>query len=223
MNLTREYIDNCNKKYLLKDKPKQSDVFIIEFQSKKLVVKDYRYKKGLVKLYGRWFNWREVTNYKFLNDKQIKFVPKCYGRIDKYAFAMEYVDSITINECKNNENQICVTELMAKYLKVLHKLRFFHVDLRKRGNVLVKGNEIVFIDFASSIKFSKFNPFYYLLKDILTFIDNSAVVKWKAYICPSRITKKDYQQLKLFERMRSLWIFNKPRKASDYSEFKDRK
>lgn len=223
MKITREFIDHCEKEYLLKDKPKQSDVFLTEYNGKKIVVKDYKNKSLFVRLYGRYFNWREAVNYKFLNSKNFHFVPKFICRIDKYAFAMEYIDAITINQFKDCEEKFCITEVMADYLDKLHSLRFFHVDLRKRGNILVKGKDIVFIDFASSIKFGKYNPFYYLFGNLLKFIDNSAIFKWKAYICPSKITKEDYEKLKYFEMFRSLWFFNKPRKPSDYSEFKERK
>jgi len=222
MNLTREIIENCHKDYLLKGKPKQSDVFIIEFESTKIVVKDYKHKKGFVKLYGKWFNWMESSNYAFLERNNILFVPKFYGKVDEYAFAMEFVDAKPIGEFENREEYEFVPELMEKYLKALHQLKFFHADLRKRGNILISDNDVFFIDFASSIWFRKYNPFYYLLRGIFSLVDNSAVLKWKAFVCPSKITGEDYKNLMHFEKIRHLWLFNKRRKAADYSRFKDR-
>ncbi len=222
MKLTREIFENCEKDYLLKGKKKQSDVFVIEYDSKKIVIKDYKHKKGLVKIYGRWFNWRESCNYEFLKAHNIDFVPYFYGKIDAYSLAMEYVDAKSIAEFENKEEYYFIPEKIDKYLDNLHALRFFHTDLRKRGNILVKDNDILFIDFASSIKFSKYNPFYYLLRKLLAFVDKSAVTKWKAFVCPSKITGEDYKKLLKFERIRGLWVFNKPRKAADYSRFKDR-
>lgn len=222
MNLTRDFIENSPKFYMQKGKPKQSDVFIVEWNSIKIVIKDYKHKSIFMKLLGSFLIKRESQNYQFLNKNNIKFVPKFYGKIDKYALGIEYINAKTINDIENREEYSSIPQQMKEHLVKLHKLKFFHIDLRKKANLLIKDNSLFFLDFAGSLYFRKFNPFYNLLKGFLLYVDNSAILKCKAFICPLKITGEDYKKLLFFEQLRQFWFFTKPRKPVNYSNFKDR-
>jgi len=222
MKLTRDFIEKSSKFYIQQSKPKQADVFIVEWNSKKVIIKDYKKKSYLMRIFGSFLINRETHNYRFLHKNNLNFIPTFYGKIDNYSLGIEYIHAKTINDIVNKEEYSSIPKQMKEYVEKLHKLNFFHIDLRKRGNLLIKENSLYFIDFASSINFSKFNPIYYLLKKFLSYVDNSAILKWKALVCPSQINHNDYKKLIFFEQLRRFWIFTKPRKATNYSKFKDR-
>ena len=208
MKITREIIEKSPKKYFLKGKKKQADVFLIEVEGKKIIIKDYYPKKGLVKKYGKYIIKREYLSYKKL--QKFQFVPRVYCMPDKYSLAIEFIEGKTFGEVEKKEEYCFAVKELQKCLVELHRNNIFHLDLRKRGNIIIKDKKVYLIDFASMIFLKPYSPLM-IFKPIFKYADTSSIVKWKSFICPSQLTQEDLKKLKKFEFLRMLWIFNKPR------------
>ena len=209
MKLTRETIDKAEKKYFLKGKKKQADVYLIEFEGKRIVVKDYKNKNFWVKRYGKRVAKREYENYLKANEL-FDFFPKTFGMPDKLSLAIEFIDGITFGEAIGNEKYCFAINEFKKCVKEMNKKNVFHLDLRKRGNIIIKGDRVFLIDLASMIFLTKLSPLN-LAKPILKLADTSSILKWKSFICPSKLTEREKKKLKKFQWVRMLWIFNKPK------------
>ena len=209
MKITRDFLDTAEKRFLLHGKKKQADVYVVQVDGKPVVVKDYLKKGKLTRWYGAYTLWRERRNYEFL--QQFDFVPRLLGRIDRFAFAIEFVDGPTVAELQEHPEFCFLPGELEKAVLELHHHRFFHLDLRKRGNVMSRDGHVVLIDFASSVRFSKWNPFYWLMRPLFRYVDISAVIKWRSFICPGSLSEADMKFLRRFEWIRMLWFLNKPR------------
>ncbi len=209
MKLTRDFLDRADKRFLLHGKKKQADVYVVEIDDNPVVVKDYSKKGKLTRWYGAYTLWRERRNYEFL--QQFDFVPRLFGAIDCFAFAMEYVDGPTVAELEGQSEFCFLPRRLDEVVQTLHRHRFFHLDLRKRGNVMSRNGDVILIDFASSVRFSRFNPLYWLMRPLFRYVDISAVIKWRSFICPDSLSDADKRFLRRFEWVRMLWFLNKPR------------
>jgi len=205
--ISREDLEKSERIYITKGKKNQSDVYIIEKDGKKIVIKDYKHKESLTKILGVIFSYIEFRNYKKVN-RVLDCFPRAYCMPDRYSIAIEYIDGNTINIAEENENYCFVIEKIQHCLKKMHSKNIFHLDLRKRGNIIIKGSDIYFIDLASMLVISNANPLI-VLKPLLSLIDNSCILKWKQYICPQRLSKNDLKKLKLYNLFRTVWIFSK--------------
>ena len=208
--ISRKDLEKLKKKYLLKGKNSQSDVYIVEKYGKKIVIKDYKHKKSLTRVLGIIFSYIEFKNYKRVNKEVPEYFPKAYCMPDRYSIAIEYIDGKTINIAKDDENYCFVINELKQCLQKMHSNNIFHLDLRKRGNIIIKESRVYLIDLATMLTLSKVNPLL-ILKPLFILVDNSCILKWKKYICPQKLTEKELKKLKRYDRFRSLWIFNKPK------------
>ena len=209
MELNRELIENLDKKYFLKGKKKQADVYLVEFENKKIVVKDYINKTPLIKFYGKRMAKREYRNYRIVN-KLFDFFPKIYGMPDKYSLAIEFIDGKTFGEVEGDEKYCFAVNELKKCIKQLHSRQIYHLDLRKRGNIIIRDKKVYLIDLVSMVKLTAFSPLR-LFKPILKLADTSSILKWKQFICPSKLTEEEKKKIKKFRWIRALWFINKPK------------
>jgi hypothetical protein len=209
MKITRDLLERSEKRFLLHGKKKQADVYVVQVDDKPIVVKDYSKKTIFARWYGSYALWRERRNYEFL--QQFDFVPRLICKIDQYAFAIEYVNGPTVAELKGQPDYCFLPGKLESVVLELHRHRFFHLDLRKRGNVMSREGQVILIDFASSVRFSRWNPWYWLMRPVFRYVDISAVIKWRSFICPDSLSEKDKRFLRRFEWVRMLWFLNKPR------------
>ncbi|BBB31687.1 hypothetical protein TTHT_0033 [Thermotomaculum hydrothermale] len=82
--------------------------------------------------------------------------------------------------------------------------------MRKRGNIIIKDKKVYLIDLVSMVKLTRFSLFN-LVKPILKLADTSSILKWKQFICPSKLTEEEKKKIKRFQWIRMLWFFNKPK------------
>ncbi len=209
MILNRDIINKTEKKYFLKGKKKQADVYLIEIENKKIVIKDYKNKGFLIKLYGKRMAKREYRNYLMVNNL-FDFFPKTYGMPDKYSVAIEYIEGKTFGDVERKEEFCFAVEKLKKCVKLLHSNNIYHLDLRKRGNIIISGQKVYLIDLVSMVELKRFSLLN-LVKPILRLADSSSVLKWKQFICPSKLTEEEKRKIKKFQWLRILWFLNKPK------------
>ncbi len=139
--------------------------------------------------------------------KGLKGIPQPVARIDRFAFAMEYIPGKAVGRDEMLSPSF-FSELERVLLEV-HSRGVVHMDLRHKGNILVSEEGKPFlIDFNSSFAFKEGGLLRRILFPLLRWVDYGGFLKLKERASPSSMTTDETAFLKRFNRLRRLWIFN---------------
>jgi serine/threonine protein kinase len=182
------------------------DLNQVEVEGRSLMVKDVRTKHFFLRwTLGLWLIHKEWKIYSRLTG--IKGIPRPVERIDRFAFAMEFVPGKPI--LRGEPLQPSFFRELEKVLREVHGRGVVHMDLRHKGNILVsERGDPYLIDFNSSFAFKEKGFFRRYLFPLLRRIDEGGFLKLKKRIAPALLTPEEAAFLKRFERLRKLWIFN---------------
>jgi serine/threonine protein kinase len=182
------------------------DLNRVEVEGRILMVKDVRRKNLFLRwTLGLWLIRKEWKIYARL--KGTPGVPEPVERIDRFAFAMEFLPGRPI---KRGETLLpSFFSQLEQILEETHKRGVVHLDLRHKGNVLISDRgEPFLIDFNSSFSFKEKGLFRRLLFPLLRWVDYGGLLKLKERVLPHSMTPGELSFLKRFNRLRKLWIFN---------------
>jgi len=182
------------------------DLNRVEVEGRTLMVKDV-WRKNLFFRWtlGLWLIHKEWKIYSQL--KGVHGVPQAIERIDRFAFAMEFVPGRPIE--RGETLQPSFFPHLEQVLREVHKRGVVHLDLRHKGNILIsEKGEPFLIDFNSSFYYKEKGLFRRFIFPILRWVDNGGLLKLKERIAPELMTPKELTLLKRFNRLRKLWIFN---------------
>ena len=182
------------------------DLNRVEMGGRILMVKDVRRKHVLFRwTLGLWLIHKEWKIYSRL--KGIQGIPEVVSRMDRFAFAMEFVQGRPIQ--RGEELPPSFFSGLERVLREIHSRGVVHLDLRHKGNVLItETGEPVLIDFNSSFSFKKKGVLRRLLFPILQRVDYGGLLKMKQRVSPALMTPEELSFLKRFNILRRLWIFN---------------
>jgi predicted Ser/Thr protein kinase len=182
------------------------DLHRVEVEGRTLMVKDVRRKNLFFRwTLGLWLIHKEWKIYSRL--KGIQGVPQPLGRIDRFAFAMEFVPGRSIQ--RGEKLQPSFFSHLEQVLREIHQRGVVHLDLRHKGNILIsERGEPFLIDFNSSFSFKEKGPFRRFLFPILRWVDYGGLLKLKQRVSPSLMTPEELSFLKRSNLIRRLWIFN---------------
>jgi predicted Ser/Thr protein kinase len=182
------------------------DLHRVEVEGRTLIVKDVRRKNLFFRwTLGLWLIHKEWKIYSQL--KGVQGVPQAVGRIDRFAFAMEFVPGRSIQ--RGEKLQPSFFSHLEQVLREIHQRGVVHLDLRHKGNILIsERGEPFLIDFNSSFSFKEKGPFRRFLFPILRWVDYGGLLKLKQRVSPSLMTPEELSFLRRFNRLRRLWIFN---------------
>jgi RIO-like serine/threonine protein kinase len=139
--------------------------------------------------------------------KGLKGIPRPVGRIDRFAFAMEYIPGKAVGRDETLSPSF-FSEL-ERVLREVHSRGVVHMDLRHKGNILVsEKGEPFLIDFNSSFSFREKGILKRFLFPLFQWVDVGGLLKLKERVLPSSMTPEETSFLKRFNRFRKLWIFN---------------
>ena len=170
------------------------------------MVKDVQGKNFFLRwTLGLWLIRKEWQIYSRLTG--IKGIPQPVERIDRFAFAMEFIPGRPI--LRGEPLPPSFFQELERVLGDVHERGVVHMDLRHKGNILVseKGDPYL-IDFNSSFAFKKKGFLRRCLFPLLRWVDHGGLLKLKKRIAPALLTSEELAFLKRFERLRKLWIFN---------------
>ncbi len=182
------------------------DLCRVEAAGRSLMVKDVRKKHFFLRwTLGSWLIHKEWKIYSQLSG--VKGVPEPVERIDRFAFAMEFVPGKPIQ--RDAPLAPSFFRELERVLRDVHERGVVHMDLRHKGNILIseKGDPYL-IDFNSSFAFKEKGFLRRYLFPLLKRIDDGGLLKLKKRIAPALLTSEEQAFLKRFERLRRLWIFN---------------
>lgn len=182
------------------------DLRRITLDGQTFMVKDVRKRNFFLRwTLGVWLIHKEWKIYSWLIG--IKGVPQPVERIDRFAFAMEYIPGVPIERGELIPPSFFPD--LDQVLKAIHARGVVHMDLRHKGNILVSEEGKPFlIDFNSSFSFRKKGILRRFLFPLFQWVDVGGLLKLKERAAPSSMTPEETDFLKRFNRLRKLWIFN---------------
>jgi serine/threonine protein kinase len=186
--------------------PGKPDLIQVEVGGRSLMIKDVKKKSFLLRwTLGIWLIQKEWKIYSRL--KGMKGIPQSIERIDRFAFAMEFIPGRPL--LRGEALPPSFFSDLQQVLKEVHARGVVHLDLRHKGNVLLSDRgEPFLIDFNSSFAFEEKGFFRRYLFPVLRWVDDGGLLKLKERISPSLMTPEELAFLKRFNRLRRLWIFN---------------
>lgn len=172
------------------------------------VVKDFLPCPWLLRwTYGLWLTRTEVAAYERLEG--VEGVPRLLGRIDAYAFAVEWVEGRDLGKCPKGSLRPETFERLAATVEEMHRRGVLHLDLRQRRNVLVDDAGVPrVIDFSSGFVVDPAGTLGGLLLRWFAPVDRSGVLKYKRRFLPDSLTGDERARLKRVERWRRWWPFS---------------
>ncbi|MBM4278320.1 MAG: hypothetical protein FJ130_10655 [Deltaproteobacteria bacterium] len=191
---------------LVKGRFGKPDLSRVEVDGQAFMVKDVRRRNFFLRwTLGLWLIQQEWKIYSRL--KGVKGVPQPLERIDRFAFAMEFIQGIPIERGETIPPSFFSD--LDQVLKGIHSRGVVHMDLRHKGNILVSGKgEPFLIDFNSGFFFKEGGLLYRLFFRLFRWVDYGGLLKLKERVSPSSMTPEETAFLKRFNRLRKLWIFN---------------
>jgi serine/threonine protein kinase len=85
----------------------------------------------------------------------------------------------------------------------MHRKGVYHLDMRKRDNVLVAPDgKVHLLDFGSAVLLRPDGLARRWLGPLLAIFDRYAVLKWKSWLHPSALTPSDRRLLRRLDRLR---------------------
>jgi RIO-like serine/threonine protein kinase len=192
--------------FIVKGRAGKPDLNRVDRAGRSLMVKDVRGKNFFLRwTLGLWLIQKEWKIYSRLAG--IKGIPQPVERIDRFAFAMEFIPGRPI--LRGEPVPPSFFHELERVLGDIHGRGVVHMDLRHKGNILVseKGDPYL-IDFNSSFAFKKDGFLRRYLFPLLKRVDDGGLLKLKKRIAPALLTAEELAFLRRFERLRKLWIFN---------------
>ena len=182
------------------------DLSKVEVEGRTLMVKDVQRKSFPVRWsLGLWLIHKEWKIYSRLVG--VEGIPMPIQRIDRFAFAMEYVPGRPIERMESLPDMFF--QDLERILKELHSKGVVHMDLRHKGNILVsESGKPILIDFNSSFSFHEKGLLRRFLFPLLRWVDYGGLLKLKQRVSPASMSPEELAFLKRFNLLRKLWIFN---------------
>jgi predicted Ser/Thr protein kinase len=182
------------------------DLYRVEVEGRSLMVKDVRKRNFFLRwTLGLWLIQKEWRIYSRLTG--IKGIPQPIERIDRFAFAMEFIPGRPL--LRGEALPPSFFSDLEQALEDLHARGVVHLDLRHKGNILVsEGGEPFLIDFNSSFVFKEEGILRRYLFPLLRWVDYGGLLKLKERISPDLMTSEERSSLKQINRIRKFWIFN---------------
>lgn len=158
---------------------RSADVWRVDGPGGPFVVKDFAARpRWLRATLGRWLVRRELRVYRALAG--IPAVPRLLGRVDAFAFAIEYRPGRHLSRRIAAALPPDFVPRLEAAVRAMHARRIVHLDLRHRDNVLVDGQGApVLLDFASALRVPALGGLGAPLLRALARIDERALAKWR--------------------------------------------
>ncbi|MEN8160247.1 MAG: hypothetical protein ABFS41_09270 [Myxococcota bacterium] len=156
------------------------DVLLVRHRGGHVVVKDHAGRSAFVRrLLAPWLSAREERAWRALEGHPA--VPTFLGRIDRFAFAVEYrPGSSMFSKRRSPMPEGFLAELESVFAE-MHRRGVVHGDLRNRGNVLRdEAGHPVLIDFGSALVFRPGSLAARVLLPLFAALDRNALRKWQA-------------------------------------------
>jgi len=127
----------------------KADIFLWEEGGSRLAIKDYAARPAWIRMtLGRYLVSRECAAYQRLQG--IPGVPPFAGRIDSYAFAVEFVEGADLSRARRGEVQARLFERLLDLLAAVHRAGVAQGDLHHRDVIVGPSGDPFLVDFSTT-------------------------------------------------------------------------
>ena len=194
--LRRRDLRGSIKRVVHKGRGYQSSVYLVEIGGQQAAVKDFAETPPLFRRFiAPYLVRREVRALRVLQGTP--GIPQIYGRIDRHAFALEYIEGTPLAEFKEGELAPEVFARVQSVIDGIHQRGVAHGDLKRRSNLLLTPDgEVFLIDFAAAVIGRRpFHPLLNSLQKQMAAIDDKSVPRLKKFTAPELLTDEDRAKL----------------------------
>jgi predicted Ser/Thr protein kinase len=174
----------------------QSSVYLVEVDGQHAAVKDFAATPPFFRRFiAPYLVRREMAALSVLQGTP--GVPQVYGRIDRYAFSLEYIEGTPMAKFKAGELAPEVFARVQSVIDEIHRRGVAHGDLKRRSNLLLTPEgEVFLIDFAAAVIGRRpFHPLMNSLQKQMAAIDDKSVPRLKKFVAPELLTEEDRAKL----------------------------
>ena len=124
-------------------------------------------------------------------------VPHLYKKIDRLAFAMEFIEGTPVADFAAGALDPKVFPRVQKVIDAIHEKGVSHCDLKRRSNLIVtEDKEVYLVDFAAAVVGRKpLRPFNNWFQKKMAEIDDKSLPRIKKFAAPELMTPKDWDKL----------------------------
>lgn len=124
-------------------------------------------------------------------------VPHLYKKLDRLAFAMEFVEGTPVADFEEGTLDPAVFPRVQNVIDEIHRKGVSHCDLKRRSNLIVtKDKQIYLVDFAAAVVGRKpLRPFNNWFQKKMAEIDDKSLPRIKKFAAPELMTAEDWDKL----------------------------
>ncbi|MFW6108495.1 MAG: hypothetical protein ACOC8D_01650 [bacterium] len=202
---SRADLDHCVERVLRPATRAKPAILLVRCAGHRAVVKDFSQNPWLLRgLYGRYVVAHECRVYRALDG--VEGVPPFHGRIDAYAFAVDYIEGTTLKRLGYRGVSARAFERLQRLFAELHRRGVVHLDAHQKTNVLVdEGGEPYLMDFATALCLGQGWLARKVLVPLLGRADWRGFLKLKARYCPEALTDAERQRWRWLYALGWLW------------------
>jgi predicted Ser/Thr protein kinase len=203
--LSRETLTECTERVIHPGAGAKPAVLVVRVDGRLAVVKDFSRAPWLIRhTYGRWLVGRESRIYARLAD--VDGVPAFLGRLDRFAFALEFVEAANLKQSPRHAVGPAVFANLERALAGVHAAGVVHLDCHQKKNVLVTSDGRVYlVDFATALYLGRNVLSRRVLVPLLARADHWGLLKLKARYCRDALTADEVRELRWAEWLGWLW------------------
>jgi hypothetical protein len=205
-------LEHCRDAYLVRGGAWKADLWTAALPGGfRVVVKDFRAKSRLARLWGRIQVRREARTLRLLEGRHA--VPRLISSPGRHTLVLEFKEGVPIS--RSGGRGRAAVRAMRAALDAVQEIGIVHNDLRGRDNVLVgaPGRGVVLVDWAGAVHLPPGTLRHRLLFGCLRLVDEAGYLKWKSALDPGALSRAEERFLARFDRVRWLWPFNRKRRS----------
>lgn len=191
--LSRSGIESATRQVLHQGHGVGASIYRVEMRGQQFAIKDFANTPPLFRtVIAPYLLRRETRALQRLQG--VSGVPKFYGKIDRLAFALEYVEGKPISELAPGELTQGICARVQQAIDGIHERQVSHGDLKRRTNFLITpDNHVVIVDYASAVIGGRWwRPVTNWVQQQMEQIDNKAVAKIKKLGAPNLLTQQEW-------------------------------
>ncbi len=171
----------------------QSSVYLVDWNGEQVAIKDFaRAPKWFRRLVVPLLVARECRALKHL--KGTPGIPRFVGKIDRVAFALQFIEGTPISTFAKGELAPEVFPRIAQVVEGMHARGVAHGDLKRRSNMLLAPDGSVWIiDFAAAVVAR--GPVSRRLMQAVAEVDDKSLPRLKKFVAPELLTEEDQWKL----------------------------
>jgi predicted Ser/Thr protein kinase len=195
--INRENLEARKIEEIRRGRPWEPDILLVRGDTQPCVIKDYRrrpflYREGV----GVLSVWNEARMYGKLSG--VSGIPRCYGRLDRHAIAIEYISGRNASKVKPDELPPEFFASLQAIVNRVHEKGIVLCDLRNRKNVMVSDDlQPYLIDLCTAFeRGSRWNILRRLAFNAFFEDDLMGVAKLKKKLRPELLTAAEADRLR---------------------------